>query len=101
MEGFPDNTTRALTSNTFTSTITFPTTAAFMPLQARLEQLEAAVKRALDRTDGITSYPPETPGLTAPPRDAGIIATVDLLNELMAQINGRLDRIKEVIGGPI
>ena len=74
----------------------------FMPLQARLEQLEAAVRAALESTNGITYYPVE--GEAAPsdiPRNEGMIATVDVLNNLMFQLNARITRIREVTGGAL
>ena len=73
----------------------------FMPLQARLEQLEAAVRAALESTNGIRYYPTEEEGLDASPRNEGMIGTVDVLNNLMFQLNARLTRIREVTGGAI
>ena len=74
----------------------------FMPLQARLEQLEAAVRAALESTNGITYYPTEdVPPADSNPRNEGMIGTVDVLNILMFQLNARLTRIREVTGGAI
>lgn len=93
--------------DTFSTASTIPTSsgiATFMPLSQRLDQLEASIHEALGTTNGVTFYPqentPEKADVMAP-REEGMIATVDLLNNLMFQLNARLARIKEVTGASI
>ena len=79
------------------------TTPGFMPLQARLEQLEAGLRESLDRTDGITYYPhreniPPSPSEQA---EVTILSKVDALNGMAFELNQRLARIQEVTGGRI
>lgn len=78
--------------------------APFLPIAARVDQLRASIRAALDKTNGLTRYPQEE---TPPPasdtaksiEQASVISEIDLAARDMFQLLSRIDWLNEVIGG--
>ena len=74
--------------------------APFVPLASRLNQLRAAISEAIDKTSGLTRYSHRDvpqPDEAAP----SLLDIVDQMSRMMADLNQRLGRVNDVVGGTL